>query len=86
IWSADKEVPPLLRHGFGRVIGRCDYVKPVHIQVNRFTRFKLAVLERRPMVPWTIDDPLLVKKMLDLGCEGIITNRPQDMAFLWGKA
>jgi glycerophosphoryl diester phosphodiesterase len=85
IWSADQEVPLLLRHGLGRIIGRCDYVKPVHLQVNRFSRFRFAVLERRPVVPWTIDDPLLAKKMLDLGCEGIITNRPQDMAFLWGK-
>ncbi|MDR0719418.1 MAG: glycerophosphodiester phosphodiesterase [Treponema sp.] len=86
IWSADKEVPLLLRHGFGRIIGSCDYVKPVYLQVNRFSRFKFTVLERRPVVPWTIDDPVLAKRMLDLGCEGIITNRPQDMAFLRGNA
>jgi glycerophosphoryl diester phosphodiesterase len=84
IWSADQEVPLPLRHGFGRIIAACDYVKPVHLQVNRFSRFRFALLEKRPVVPWTIDDPLLAKKMLELSCEGIITNRPQDMAFLRG--
>ncbi|GHT00926.1 glycerophosphoryl diester phosphodiesterase [Synergistales bacterium] len=83
IWSADSEVPPILRYGFGRFLSHCDYLKPVFRQVNRFSYFRFSVLERRPMVPWTIDDPDLAKKMLKMGCEGIITNRPQDTgAFL----
>jgi glycerophosphoryl diester phosphodiesterase len=81
IWSAGAEVPPPFRYGLGRFIARCDYVKPVHSQVNRFRRFKMAVLEGRPLVPWTIDDPALAEALLKTGCEGIITNRPQDMAF-----
>ncbi|GHT63328.1 glycerophosphoryl diester phosphodiesterase [Spirochaetia bacterium] len=79
IWSADAEVPFILRHGFGRVIADCDYVKPVHRQVQWTSHFRFF-LEGRPMVPWTIDDPALAEKMLQLGCTGIITNRPQDMA------
>lgn len=79
IWSADKEVPPLLRYGFGRFISSCDYLKPVHLQVKRFSSGKGAYQRKRPLVPWTIDDPALGEKMLHLGCEGIITNRPQDM-------
>jgi glycerophosphoryl diester phosphodiesterase len=82
IWCDGAEVPPILRRGFGRCISRCDYLKPEHVQVNRFTRFTLGVLEQRPIVPWTIDNPALAKKMLHLGCQGIITNRPQDMAFI----
>ena len=79
IWSADTEVPPILRYGFGRFLSHCDYLKPIHRQVNPFSHFRLSVLEKRPMVPWTIDDPALAKKMLKTGCIGIITNRPQDL-------
>ncbi|GHV53114.1 glycerophosphoryl diester phosphodiesterase [Spirochaetia bacterium] len=79
IWSADTEVPFILRYGFGRVIADCDYVKPTHRQVHWWSHFNFHV-EGRPMVPWTIDDPGLAKKMLQLGCTGIITNRPQDLA------
>jgi glycerophosphoryl diester phosphodiesterase len=81
IWSAGKEVPPPLRYGLGRFISHCDYVKPIHVQVNRWSYFKMAVLEGRPLIPWTIDDPILAEKMLKSGCDGIITNRPQDMLF-----
>jgi glycerophosphoryl diester phosphodiesterase len=79
IWSADKEVPPILRHGFGRFLSHCDYLKPVYRQVTPFSRFWLGNVERRPLIPWTIDDPGLAKQMLKTGCMGIITNRPQDM-------
>jgi glycerophosphoryl diester phosphodiesterase len=83
IWSADREVPLILRRGFGRFLSHCDYLKPVYRQVNPFSHFRLSVLEGRPLVPWTIDDPGLAKKMLKTGCAGIITNRPQDMGGLF---
>jgi glycerophosphoryl diester phosphodiesterase len=79
IWSADAEVPPILRRGFGRFLSHCDYLKPVHRQVNRWSRFWLGGVEKRPLVPWTIDDCALAERMLKTGCAGIITNRPQDM-------
>jgi glycerophosphoryl diester phosphodiesterase len=79
IWCADSEVPPLLRYGFGRVLSHCDYLKPIHKQVTPFSHFRFTVLEKRPVVPWTVDDPALAERMLKTGCEGIITNRPQDM-------
>jgi glycerophosphoryl diester phosphodiesterase len=78
IWSADDDVPFILRWGFGRFISRCDYLKPVHLQVNRFSRFRFSVLEGRPLVPWTVDDRGLAERLLETGCVGIITNRPQD--------
>jgi glycerophosphoryl diester phosphodiesterase len=78
IWCDDPEVPRICRRGFGRIIARCDYVKPVHLQLNRSFRSRMA-REGRPIVPWTIDDPALAEKALSLGCEGIISNRPQDI-------
>jgi glycerophosphoryl diester phosphodiesterase len=79
IWCVDPEVPLILRWGFGRFLSHCDYLKPEHAQVKRFTRFPLSVLEKRPIVPWTVDDSALAKNLLSMGCSGIITNRPQDM-------
>jgi glycerophosphoryl diester phosphodiesterase len=86
IWCDDPEVPLMLRRGFGRVLSHCDYLKPEHIQVNRFSRFVFTALEGRPIVPWTIDDPTAAAQMTHNGCEGIITNRPQDMAFMISPA
>jgi glycerophosphoryl diester phosphodiesterase len=83
IWSADTEVPLILRYGFGRILSHCDYLKPIYKQANSFSRFRFTTLEGHPIVPWTIDALQLPEKMLKIGCTGIITNRPQDMrAFL----
>jgi glycerophosphoryl diester phosphodiesterase len=79
IWSGGKGVPLLLRRGFGRVIARCDYLKPVHTQVTGFSRFRFSTLEGRPLVPWTVDDPHTARRLLAQGCPGIISNRPQDL-------
>jgi glycerophosphoryl diester phosphodiesterase len=79
IWSADTGVPPPLRHGFGRVLSGCDYLKPVYRQVTRFSRFRFSTIEGRPLVPWTVDDPALARRLLAAGCAGIISNRPQDL-------
>ena len=70
IWSADKEVPFILRYGFGRFIVSCDYLKPIYKQVNK----GLFAL-KKPIVPWVIDDLVLAEKMLGAGCEGIISNK-----------
>ncbi|MDR2136037.1 MAG: glycerophosphodiester phosphodiesterase [Treponema sp.] len=79
IWCADKGVPFPLRRGFGRIIARCDYLKPVHTQVTAFSRFRFSTLEGRPLVPWTVDDPAAARRLLAEGCAGIISNRPQDL-------
>jgi glycerophosphoryl diester phosphodiesterase len=85
IYCVDKEVPFILRRGFGRVISGCDYLKPIHKLATPFTRFRFSTLEKRPMVPWTIDDGQTAERMLALGCAGIISNRPQDMLELVKK-
>ena len=75
IWCDDPGVAWPLRRGAGRFIARCDYVKPVHLQV----RSRPGAFEGRPQVPWTIDEPALAESMLSSGCAGIISNRPQDL-------
>jgi glycerophosphoryl diester phosphodiesterase len=82
IYCIDPEVPWVLRRGTGRFIAGCDYVKPEHTQATAFSRFRIAGLEGRPLVPWTVDDPALAERLLALGCQGIITNRPQDIGVL----
>ncbi|AEF82088.1 glycerophosphodiester phosphodiesterase [Leadbettera azotonutricia] len=85
IYCTDKDVPFILRRGFGRIISGCDYLKPMHKLATPFTRFRFTVLEKKPMVPWTIDDTGIAEKMLAAGCTGIISNRPQDMLELVRK-
>ncbi len=79
IWSRDSEVPWFLRRGQGRWIARCDYLKPEYAQVKPSALF----MKRGQVIPWTIDDPELAKKMIALGAGGIISNRPQDMPQAW---
>jgi glycerophosphoryl diester phosphodiesterase len=80
IYGESGEVPRILRRGFGRHIAGCAYVKPNYRLVDPASFFRIAVREKRPMVPWTIDDPAVAAEMLRLGCDGIVSNRPQDLS------
>ena len=80
IYSESKDVPRILRRGFGRHIAACTYVKPDHRLVNQASFSRIAVREKRPMIPWNIDDPATARAMLRQGCDGIISNRPQDLS------
>jgi glycerophosphoryl diester phosphodiesterase len=88
IFCVSPEVPWLLRRGFGRIISRCDYLKPVHAQSAGLSRLYWQLIEKRPVVPWTVDDRALAMRLVSplpagiSGCAGIITNRPQDMTGL----
>jgi glycerophosphoryl diester phosphodiesterase len=72
IWCRDADVPFILRYGFGRHVSCCDYLKPEHVLVNRFSGFRFTVLEGRPFVPWTVSDPLVRERVLALGSAGTI--------------
>lgn len=79
IWDDSAELPFYLRRGQGRWISGCDYLKP---SSKKATPLSLALLSRlggRPMVAWTVDDIESAKRLAAIGCEGIITNRPQDI-------
>ncbi|MDR2501242.1 MAG: glycerophosphodiester phosphodiesterase [Treponema sp.] len=79
IWSADRELPLVLRRGLGRWIARCDYVKPAHYRISPLARLVIGGWEQRPLVAWTVDTVELAERLARQGCAGIITNRPQDM-------
>lgn len=79
IWCADKELPAYLRRGEGRWLSACDYLKPIHLKATPLSLALLGSLGRRPVVPWTVDDPILARTLIDRGCAGVITNRCQDL-------
>jgi glycerophosphoryl diester phosphodiesterase len=80
IYGESEDVPRILRRGFGRHIAACDYVKPNYLLVTQASFSRIAVREKRPMVPWTVDDPAAALAMLRRGCDGIVSNRPQDLS------
>jgi glycerophosphoryl diester phosphodiesterase len=82
IWSGDAEVPAYLRHGEGRWIGKVDVLKPDKAKVRRLSSFRWKNVGRYPILPWTVDDEATAARLLYLGCEGIISNTPQDLALL----
>jgi len=79
IWSGDADVPAYLRHGEGRWIGKVDALKPDRAKVTRFSSLRWMKLGRYPVVPWTVDDAAEAARLLSLGCEGLISNRPQEL-------
>lgn len=79
IWSAEEEVPPYLRHGEGRWPGRVDVLKPSAEKVRAWPSFRWRKIERYPVLPWTVDEAAEAARLLALKCEGVISNRPQEL-------
>jgi glycerophosphoryl diester phosphodiesterase len=77
IWCDAPEVPLVLRRGAGSWLSRCDYLKPRHDQAPR--RARKGHQAALPVVPWTVDDAALARALLEGGCAGLISNRPQDI-------
>jgi len=79
IWSADTELPWYLRAGQGRWLSHCDYLKPVHTKATLFSLVLLGKIGGYPVIPWVVDSTVDAEELVGFGCEGIITNRPQDL-------
>jgi glycerophosphoryl diester phosphodiesterase len=70
IYSLSKEVPPLLRRGWGRYIARPSVLKPHWELVNP------KRVSRYPIITWTVDDPKQAKALAQMNVAGIISNDP----------
>jgi Glycerophosphoryl diester phosphodiesterase len=82
IWSGDSGVPAYLRHGEGRWIGKVDVLKPNSSKVRRLSSFRWRSFGRYQVLPWTIDAQAEAQRVLALGCEGVISNRPHELGLL----
>jgi glycerophosphoryl diester phosphodiesterase len=79
IYTNHPELPRPLRNGAGRFICRPDVLKPEKNKVCRRSMFFKGRLEGYPILPWTVDGPEEARRLLILGAEGIISNRPEDL-------
>jgi len=82
IWCDGDELPRILRLGFGSIIGKADYLKPDKAKVNAGSAFRWKRLAGQAVMPWTVDEPEEARRLLALGCQGIISNRPRELGIL----
>ncbi|MBU0929427.1 MAG: glycerophosphodiester phosphodiesterase [Spirochaetes bacterium] len=79
IYCIDEGVPPYLRRGEGRWIGRADFLKPKYTQATKAGVALGRLVGGRKVIPWTIDDPAEAARVLTIGCEGVISNMPHRL-------
>lgn len=82
IWCVGDDLPLPLQYGAGSWLGHVDFLKPDHQKVKTTSAFRWKHLAGKEVLPWTIDDPAEAKRVLGLGCAGLISNRPQELGLL----
>lgn len=82
IYSRDREVPVLLRHGEGRFVSGCRVLKPDHRTITRAGMVVNQRLLGYPVIAWTVDDAAVAKGLLDRGVIGLISNDPGPLLAL----
>jgi len=76
IYCESKEVPKILRHGWGRHIAQSTVLKPEQKQVTQKLLHKFSTKKGYPIVTWTINDKIEGEKLIKLGVDGLISNDP----------
>lgn len=79
IYCINDDVPWYLRHGEGRWLGHADFLKPKHTQATKAGLAWGRLIGGRKVLPWTIDDPAVAARVLTIGCEGVISNKPHQL-------
>ena len=62
-----------------------DALKPRQDKVRLASSFRWRRLGGYPVIPWTVDEAEEARRLLDLGCDGVLSNRPQDLGLLKAK-
>ena len=82
IYCRDPGLPRPLWRGGGRFIARPSALKPDRRQVSRpMMRWKKGVLGY-PIITWTVDGVDEARRVLALGADGVISNRPEELTDL----
>ncbi|OHD79951.1 MAG: hypothetical protein A3J97_05310 [Spirochaetes bacterium RIFOXYC1_FULL_54_7] len=79
IYCADSDIPWYLRRGEGRWIAGADFLKPDHVIPTKARMAFGRAIGGRPVLPWTVDNPDIARRMLAIGCEGVISNTPHKL-------
>jgi len=76
IYSAHKQVPWILRHGWGFFYTGGQALKPHHERINSWSDFVYHRLLGRPFISWTVDEIETARRIIKKGAVGIISNDP----------
>ena len=79
IYCNDPELPWYLRRGEGRWIAGADVLKPEHIITTKASMAINRAVGSRAVLPWTVDNPVIARQMIALGCDGVISNTPHTL-------